>query len=593
MHKRNKIIYPILCVIMAFSAISFVACSSLGEKVNVVYHLNYEGAENRTVQVYTGTSAIDWKAPRDGFKLAGWYSDADCKNIYDFSQPIKKDTDLYAAWKVYGGRVIVTFDYNYPGCRLGVTASVEGDETIGEKYVPADASRKGMKQTGWYKDAAATQKWDFAVDKPNGNITLYAGWEHSDTIRRDASGNVIYENVQVNVWLSGNGQDTEIYQKIAEQFNKEYEGKIRVNATEALSDQGTFSLRSQNTPEKSVNEGTYYSVNDIYAMAGIELDYGDWYEGALKDSIYNGAMTSVPMFANVPYLVYNKALLQKYNDGVLPTNYTQLSALLKKAYEGENSTDFISMYTNVDWSFKEGPAHTAFLQNGAEYYSYSNGFYSNNWSNNRENALAALKNSYNLFSSNSALHCGNNGSSDFRPTEPINRVIAGTSLFGMATWNKDLDGPIKLAISNSSAVGVVPLSGLFTDADTPEAARIPVNSFGLAFYKAQNCTDTQLAAAAVFADYCSKHSYEFTRKGWAPVRKSAYDADKMYSEYKDFIISMGKPENFYTYDGYKSGKQIYNSIASDLYLLPMFEEKDPDFDRILTDFTAAVCAELQ
>ena len=56
---------------------------------------------------------------------------------------------------------------------------------------------------------------------------------------------------------------------------------------------------------------------------------------------------------------------------------------------------------------------------------------------------------------------------------------------------------------------------------------------------------------------------------------------------------MGDPENFYTYDGYKSGKQIYNSIASDLYLLPMFEEKDPDFDRILTDFTAAVCAELQ
>lgn len=593
MHKKIKIISLILCVIMAFSVISFAACSNSGEKVNVVYHLNYEGAEDRTVQVYTGTSAMEWKAPREGFKLTGWYSDANCKNKYDFSQRIKKDTHLYAAWKVYEGRAVVTFDYNYPGCRLGVTASVERDETIEEKYVPADATRKGMKQTGWYKDAAATQKWDFAVDKPNGNITLYAGWEHNDTIRRDANGNVIYENVQVNVWLSGNGQDTEIYQKIAEQFNKEYEGKIRVNATAALSDQGTFSLRSQNTPEKSVNEGTYYSVNDIYAMAGIELDYGDWYEDALKDSIYNGAMTSVPMFANVPYLVYNKTLLQKYNGGVLPTNYTQLSQLLKEAYERENSSGFISMYTNIDWSFKEGAAHAAFLQNGAEYYSYSNGSYLNNWSNNRANALAALKNTYNLFSPNGTLHCGNNGSADFRPTEPINRVIEGTSLFGLATWNKDSDGPLKKVISNSSVVGVVPLSGLFTDNDTPEAARIPVNTFGLAFYRAQNCTDTQLAAAAVFADYCSKHSYEFTQKGWAPVRKSAYDAEKMYSEYKDIILAMGDPENFYTYDGYKSGKQIYNSIASETYFLPLFEETDPDFDKILTDFTAAVCAELQ
>ena len=589
MSKKIKIISLILCIMMAFCAIPFAACSNSGERVNVVYHLNYDGAEDRTVQVYTGTSALDWKAPREGFKLEGWYSDANCKNKYDFSQRIKKDTNLYAAWKVYEGRALVMFDYNYPGCRLGVTASVERDEIIEEKYIPADASRKGMKQTGWYKDAAATQKWDFATDKPNGDITLYAGYEHSDTIRRDTEGNPIYENVQVNVWLSGNGMDTEIYQKIAEQFNKEYEGKISVNATEALSDQGTFSLRSQNTPEKSVNESTYYSVNDIYAMAGIELDYGDWYEGALKDSIYNRAMTSVPMFANVPYLVYNKQLLQKYNGGVLPTNYTELSALLKKAYEGENSTEFTSMHTKIEWSFKEGPAHTAFVQNSAEYYSYSDGFYLNNWANNRDNALTALKNTYSLFSHNSSLHCGNSGNT----AEPVNRVIAGTSLFGLVTWIKDSDGVSRNVINNSSVIGAVPLSGLFTDADTPEAARIPVNTFGLAFYKAQNCSDTQLAAAAVFADYCSKHSYMFTEKGWAPVRKSAYDAEKMDDFYKDLILTIGKPENFYTYDGYKNGKQIYNKIASETYFIPLFDETNPDFEKILTDFTAAVGAELQ
>ena len=138
------------------------------------------------------------------------------------------------------------------------------------------------------------------------------------------------------------------------------------------------------------------------------------------------------------------------------------------------------------------------------------------------------------------MHGANTGNDDFGEVlTPLNRVVAGKSLFGMVTWNKE---PASVVKSNLSTVGIVPLSGLFSDADTPEAARIPENTFGLAFYKAQNCTDTQLAAAAVFADYCSKHSYEFTEKGWAPVRKSAYDAEKMNAEYKDMVLAMGKPE---------------------------------------------------
>ena len=46
MHKKIKIISLILCFMMVFSVISLAACSNSGEKVNVVYHFNYEGAEN-------------------------------------------------------------------------------------------------------------------------------------------------------------------------------------------------------------------------------------------------------------------------------------------------------------------------------------------------------------------------------------------------------------------------------------------------------------------------------------------------------------------------------------------------------------------
>ena len=62
--------------------------------------------------------------------------------------------------------------------------------------------------------------------------------------------------------------------------------------------------------------------------------------------------------------------------------------------------------------------------------------------------------------------------------------------------------------------------------------------------------------------------------------------------YKDLILATGKPENFYTYDGYKNGKKIYNKIASETYLVPLFEETDPDFDKVLTDLTASISAEL-
>ena len=59
------------------------------------------------------------------------------------------------------------------------------------------------------------------------------------------------------------------------------------------------------------------------------------------------------------------------------------------------------------------------------------------------------------------------------------------------------------------------------------------------------------------------------------------------------VLAMDKPKNFYTYDGYKNGKKIYNPVASETYLVPLFAEANPAFEKILTDLTAAICAEVQ
>lgn len=595
--KKLKIASILLSIVFAMGAASVLlsACSQQGPKVEVVYHLNYEGAGERKVEIPTGAKALDWNAPREGFKLADWYTEAECRNAYDFSREVKSNLNLYAGWNVDEGKVGVTFNYNYPGSKSPFTVSVDKYGKVAERYAPtADkVDRIGMELSGWYRDAACTQEWNFETDTVDSAITLYAGYVPTKTIPRDEDGNIIYDSVSVNFWLANNGKGQAIFAKLAEQFNEEYKGKIRVNATEALENQKTYSVRLQSTPEKSVNEGTYYSVSDIYAMAGIEYSLDDWYEGALKDSLYKGALTSVPMLASVPYMVYNKNLMEKYGSGKLPANYTELSATLKKAYEGEKAAkpDFKSIMTNTDWTFKEAPSSVAFLQNGAEYYAYDADAmtYGNKWEEQSvgNGALAALTNTYNLFGAGGDCHGGVGDASSYDDHTPINAVREGNALMCLVNYACSND-----LVKGNSNLGIMPLSNLFTDGDGADAALIPVHTFGLAFYRAELVSDIQLAAGAVFADYCSKHSEAFTEEGWYPVRKSSAVPEKFNANYREILEKVGSPENFYTYDGYTGGKKIVNTICAEKYIVPMLSQQNADIAKILAEMTKSIGFEI-
>lgn len=597
--KKIKIAAILLSTVFAVGSASalLTACGgSNNGKVEITYHLNYNDAGERKVEIPSGSQAVDWNAPRDGFKIKDWYTDKECKNEYDFSAKVTKNLNLYAGWTVYEGKVPVTFNYNYPGSRSSFTISVDKYGKVDESYAPTaeKVDRLGMKLEGWYKDAACTEAWDFATDTANSAITLYAGYVADNTIPRDDEGNIIYDNVQVNFWLANNGKGQEVFKKLAAQFNEEYKGKIQVNATEALLDQQTYSVRLQSTPEKSVNESTYYSISDIYSMADIEYSLDDWYEGALQDSLYKGALTSVPMLASVPYMVYNKTLLQKYNgDKALPQNYTELSALLKKAYEGEQAAKpkFKSIMTNTNWTFKEATSSIAFLQNGAEYYTYDveTAMYSNAWDKAevQTGAQTALTNTYNLFGAEGDCHGGTGSGSEYEDKTPVNAVKNGEALMCIVNYMAS-NG----LVNGNSNLGVMPLSNLFTDNTDEAAARIPVHTFGLAFYKAGKVSDVQLAAGAVFADYCSKHSEAFTEEGWYPVRKSCTDPAKFNENHRAILEQVGDPENFYTYCGYTGGKRIVNSICAEKYIVPMLSEKELDFATKTAEMTTAISFEI-
>lgn len=599
--KKSKVMPLVLSLMLfvTFASVMFTGCDNTrgdADTAVVVYHLNYDDGGERRVEIPIGAQALDWKAPRDGYKIKDWYTDSECKNEYDFTQTVNGRIDLYAAWTEYGGKVSVTFDYNYPGSLSPLTIKVDKGGKVDESYAPTSkkANRLAMELNGWYTDKECTREWDFASDTADDTLTLYAGYVSSNTIPRDDKGNIIYDNVQVNVWMdNGSCRDTEILLKLAEDFNKEYEGRICVNASTALDDQALCSVRMQSTPEKNRNEGTYYSITDIYKMADIEYNSDLWYSQVLKDSVYKGALTSVPMFASVPYVVYNKSLMTQYFGDELPKNYTELTTALKAAYEGEHETNskFKSILTLTDWTFKEATSSIAFLQNGAEYYDYdeSTALYGNDWNkNDSAGAATALENMYNLFAKNGDCH-GGVGTSSFWDEGVINAVNDGDALMGLVNFM-----PSNSKVVGKSNIDVMPLSGLFTDStNAAEAARIPVHTVGLAFYKASKVSHTELAAGAVFADYCSKHSDAFTKNGWYPIRKDCANVEKFDPTYKDILKKVGNPENFYTFAGYNNGKTIVNTLCAEKYVVPAIEASVmPKFDELAKALTTAIGFEI-
>ena len=72
-------------------------------------------------------------------------------------------------------RCTVTFDANGHGTAPAAQTGFWSGE--GKATEPAPMTADGYACTGWYKDAACTQPWDFATDVVPDDMTLYAYWE--------------------------------------------------------------------------------------------------------------------------------------------------------------------------------------------------------------------------------------------------------------------------------------------------------------------------------------------------------------------------------------------------------------------------------
>lgn len=75
--------------------------------------------------------------------------------------------------------LVVKYTVRFDSLGGSAVASVEANagSTIA---APANPTRENYSFTGWYKNAACTEIWDFSTDKVNADTTLYAGWTGED-----------------------------------------------------------------------------------------------------------------------------------------------------------------------------------------------------------------------------------------------------------------------------------------------------------------------------------------------------------------------------------------------------------------------------
>ena len=138
---------------------------------------------------YNGTADDPGKLTEDGYTFIGWYTDHTCTTEFDFTQPIKSNTTVYAKWTANDYEVSFFTEHGDPPTSQNVKYN-------GTATDPGKLTAEGYTFIGWYTDETYTKEFDFT--KPiTSNTTVYAKWEKNapvlpDTYELNVSGAFVY-----------------------------------------------------------------------------------------------------------------------------------------------------------------------------------------------------------------------------------------------------------------------------------------------------------------------------------------------------------------------------------------------------------------
>lgn len=123
----------------------------------------------------------------EGYTFDGWYAEDNTK--FDFTQPIKHNTTVYAKWTAKDYEVSFVTEHG----KAPTSQNVPYNETATD---PGKLSAEGYTFIGWYADAAYTKEFKFSTPI-TGDTKVYAKWEKNapvlpDTYELNVSGAFVY-----------------------------------------------------------------------------------------------------------------------------------------------------------------------------------------------------------------------------------------------------------------------------------------------------------------------------------------------------------------------------------------------------------------
>lgn len=159
-----------------------------------VFFHSHGGSHVDPALVTAGDTLVRPGAPtRSGYDFDAWYTDAALATPYNFGAPVRGPMLLHANWIQDPDAVTVTFD-----SRGGTALGQEPASVGGLLDPPEDPRYLGYVFTGWYKEEACKNKWQFETGVVQGDMTLYAGWtEDMVTVTFDAKGGSSVQSQQV------------------------------------------------------------------------------------------------------------------------------------------------------------------------------------------------------------------------------------------------------------------------------------------------------------------------------------------------------------------------------------------------------------
>lgn len=159
-------------------------------KYTVQFVSEHGSFADQTIE-YGGTINTNELTPPivEGFTFDDWYTDETYKTKFDFTQPIKHNTTVYAKWTANDYEVrFITEHGNAPDSQ-----NVPYNKTATN---PGELTAEGYTFIGWYTDHTCTTEFKFSTPI-TGDTTVYAKWEKNapvlpDTYALNVSGAFVY-----------------------------------------------------------------------------------------------------------------------------------------------------------------------------------------------------------------------------------------------------------------------------------------------------------------------------------------------------------------------------------------------------------------